>query len=227
MADRLREMKSSQFSFALLFALYGAASSVSAAEQFEPPRFPLDVAPSSTLSSAPASSVALGAVVVQFDETTLSQALGQIGVGNISHRGDAAESVYWLCYSVLERSERLWLLSSGEMGGEEHVIYGIAARASSVRVSTANCPELPRALRPLKLDSAIWLGAPVSDIRKRFGKPSLQQNSWLHYESRRELADDPRAKQWGADTFYEVGGLSVRVGAGKVVELWATKSGSD
>jgi len=73
----------------------------------------------------------------------------------------------------------------------------------------------------------IWLRSPATEIRKQFGKPSLQRGAWLHYESERELLNDPRAKDWGADKLYEYGELSVRIRAGKVIELWATVLVSD
>ncbi len=199
-------------------------------QQNPPPRFPLgDEAPPPTLNSAPASSVVLGDLVIVFDKTTLPEAQKQVKLGRIDNRGDASESSFWLCYSISGsgRQEQIWLLSDGEMGGDEHVIDGVAARISSTRVTTNSCPELPAAFQPVRLNNKIWLRSPAAEIRKQFGKPSLQRGAWFHYESRRELLNDPRAKDWGADTLYEYGELSVRIRAGKVIELWATLSVGD
>ncbi len=196
-------------------------------QQTPPPRFPLSVAPPPTLNSAPALSVALGDLVIVFDKTTLPEAQKQIKLGRIDNSGDASESSFWLCYSISGSGsqERIWLLSHG--GGDDHVIDGVAARISSTRVTTNFCPELPAAFQPVRLNNKIWLRSPATEIRKQFGKPSLQRGMWLHYESERELLNDPRAKDWSADKLYEIGELSVRIRAGKVIELWATKSVSD
>ena len=195
-------------------------------QQIPPPRFPLSEAPPATLNSAPASSVALGDLVIVFDETTLAEAQKQIKLGRIDNRGDASESSFWLCYSISGSGsqEQIWLLSHG--GGDD-VIDGVAARISSTPVTANSCPELPAAFQPVRLNNKIWLRSPATEIRKQFGKPSLQRGAWLHYESERELLNDPRAKGWGADTLYEYGELSVRIRAGKVIELWATVLVSD
>lgn len=212
----------------ILLMSAGVAPSAYSDGAISPPRFPFEVAPSPTLKSSPVSSVALGPVTIYFDKTTLGKALGKIKVGNISHEGDAGESVYWLCYSLTgpEGPERMWLLSHGEMGGPAHVISGVVAQVSSA-APAADCPELPPSLRPVRLDDKTWLGTPISAVLKKHGKPSLQREPWTHYESRRELPGDPRAKAFRAETFYELGSFSVRSQSGKVVELWATKSASD
>ncbi len=211
--------------FLLLSPLIFSGAALS--HQIPPPRFPLSEVPPATLNSVPASSVALGDLVVVFEKTTLAEAQKQIKLGRIDNRGDASESSFWLCYSISGSGsqEQIWLLSHG--GGDDHVIDGVAARISSTSVTANSCPELPAAFQAVRLDNKIWLHSPATEICKQFGKPSLQRGAWLHYESERELLNDPRAKDWGTDKLYEIGGLSVRIRAGKVVELWATMSVSD
>jgi hypothetical protein len=199
------------------------------AEVAPPPRFPLDVAPSPTLKSTPSSSLLLGSIAIVFDKATLAEAMKQIKAGKIQHQGDAGESSYWLCYSIRapEGWEQLWLLSHGEMGGPEHVIQGVVAKVSSSAPPAASCPALPDNLRPVKLNNGLWLGTRAEVVRKKLGKPSLQQKQWLHYESQRELVGDSRAKDFGTDKIYERGSVSVSVVNGKVVEIWATKQTTD
>ena len=74
--------------------------------------------------------MALGDLVIVFDETTLAEAQKQIKLGRIDNRGDASESSFWLCYSISGSGsqEQIWLVSDGEMGGPDHVIHGVAAR---------------------------------------------------------------------------------------------------
>ena len=210
----------------MLFLIEAFSVSTIGAQALAPPRFPLDVVPKPTLKSAPSSTITLGPLKVTFDKTTLDEIRTEIGVGRIEHQDDAVESSYWLCYSVVGSGpkEKVWFLSHGEMGGPDHVIHGIAARALSDSSSVDTCSDLPQKFRTLSLDSGIWLGTTSTAIRKKLGEPSLSRDSWLHYESLRELRGDPRAKEWGADTFYEYGGFSVRIRGGIAVELWATLS---
>jgi hypothetical protein len=205
------------------FFLISAPQAYSA-ELTPPPRFPLAVAPSPTLKASPVTSISLGSVVVVFDKTTLGEAKKQIKAGKIQNQGDAGESSYWLCFSIRtpEAWEQVWLLSHGEMGGDEHVIYGVAAKNSSKK-PPASCPELTDDLRPVKLNNGLWLGAQTEEITKKLGKPSLQQKQWRHYYSERELVGDPRAKDFGSDKIYERGSISVRAVKGKAAEIWATK----
>jgi hypothetical protein len=175
------------------------------------------------MKSTPASSLLLGSVKVVFDKTTLDEARRHIGSGEIQHRGDAGESVYWLCYSnhAPKGWEQVWLLSHGEMGGDERVINGVAAIVSPSRPPDS-CTVLPDHLRRVKLNNGIWLGAQTAEIRKKLARPSLEEKDWLHYQSRLELVGDPRAKEFRTDKIYERGSLSVRAVDGKAVELWAT-----
>jgi hypothetical protein len=136
-----------------------------------PPRFPLKVAPTPTIKSTPASSIMLGSITVDFDKTTLYEAMKQIKAGKIQHEGDAGESAYWLCYSIRtpEGWEQLWLLSHGEMGGDEHVIHGVVANIPSSSPSLTSCPELTNNLRHVKLNNGLWLGAKSEEIKKKLG----------------------------------------------------------
>lgn len=208
--------------------LLAAAPQAYSADLSPPPRFPLEVAPRPTLKNSPASSISLGSVVVVFDKTTLGEAKKKIKAGKIQNQGDAGESSYWLCYSIHtpETWEQLWLLSHGEMGGDEHVIHGVVAKVSSKKPS-ASCTELPDSLRPVKLNNGLWLGVKTEEITKKLGNPSLKQKQWIHYESERESVGDPRAKDYGTDKIYERGSISVRAAKGTVVELWATKQTAD
>jgi len=213
----------------LVAFLLMCCTQVYSADISPPPRFPLDVAPSPTLKTTPSTSLLLGSIPIVFDKTTLGEAMKQIKAGQIQHQGDAGDSIYWLCYSIRTPGgwEHLWLLSHGEMGGPEHVILGIAAKTSSSALPSTSCPILPDHLRPVKLNSGLWLRAQTEEMRKELGKPSLQQGQWLHYESQRELVGDPRAKDFRTDKIYERGRISARALNGKIVEIWASKQTTD
>ena len=225
--NELNKRKMKMIIKAVMASIVLFATQAFSAEITPPPRFPLEVAPKATMKASPASSIKIGKVSIDFDKTTLGEAIKEIGAGKIQHQGDAGESEYWACYSRRsgEVWEQLWLLSHGEMGGKEHVIGGVAARISS-KMPTASCPESEN-LREVQLDNGLWLGATTEEIKKKYGKPSLQEKQWLHYESKRELVGDPRAKDMGTDKIYERGGVSVRSVSGKIVEIWAMKQTTD
>lgn len=213
---------------AALASILLIATQAFSADITPPPRFPLEVAPKATMKAAPASSIKMGKVSITFDKTSLGEAIKEIKAGKIQYQGDAGESEYWTCYSRRSGDvwEQIWLLSHGEMGGPEHVVGGVAAKISS-RKPSASCPELSENLRQVQLDNGLWLGATTEEIKKKYGKPSLQQKQWLHYESEKELVGDPRARDMGTDKIYERGGVSVRSVGGKIIEIWATKQTTD
>lgn len=106
------------FAVALTFspALLQAASSSTA---IPPPAGPsMDDTWPATLHHSPSTGITLGALHVQFEQTTLERVLKTIGTGQIAHHGDAGNSVSWLCYTVPNQdgASRMWL-TSGEMGG--------------------------------------------------------------------------------------------------------------
>jgi hypothetical protein len=212
----------------LIFALIGLCRESYSADTAPPPRFPLEVAPKSTMINPPASSLFLGTVTIELDKTTLAEAVNRIKAGEIRHQGDAGESVYWVCYSNLSPTgwEQIWLLSNGEMGGDQHVITGVAAKQRPSKPSTA-CKQLPEALQSVRLNDGIWLGTSAKAVVKKLGKPSLKQKEWLHYQSQRELVGDTRAKDYGTANFNELGTLSVRITKDVISEIWAGKQTSE
>lgn len=213
----------------LILATFLVCAQAYSADMAAPPRFPLETAPTPTMKSAPVTSVRVGGATIVLDQTTLGDAKRDLNAGVILHKGDAGESMYWLCYShkTAEGWEQLWLLSHGEMGGNDHVIGSIAARLSSSPLPTEKCPVLRGAPEPIGFNNRIRLGVKAEILKKALGKPSLAEKGWLHYESQRELVGDPRAKDFGAEKIYELGGLSARIRAGKAIEIWATKQISD
>src|ERR1700749_1027014 len=76
----------------------------------------------STVVKRLATRFSLGAFAGRFEETPLSAVPEAGGEGTIQQQGDAAGSIYWLCYRRAQH--RLWV-SSGEMGGTDHRVTEI------------------------------------------------------------------------------------------------------
>lgn len=65
-----------------------------------PPTYPLTEVPAPTLKKAPVNSISMGSLVIQLEDTLLNDVFNKIGVDRLQHRGDASESVSWLCYFI-------------------------------------------------------------------------------------------------------------------------------
>ena len=67
-----------------------------------------------TVKKRVATRFSLGAFAGRFEETRLGAVREAVGEGTIQHQGDAADSIYWLCYRRAQH--RLWVVSSGGDG---------------------------------------------------------------------------------------------------------------
>jgi len=163
----------------------------------------------------------LGALEIRLEETRLEDVWRAVGAGHIRHRGDAAGSMYWLCYTVRQTAggERLWIVAHAEMGGPERRITELEARVLDPPAqATAACPELPAALQPVRLDFGLWLGAQHSDFAARLDLPRGGQGPALNYAYWGQV---PGVLE-GEAMQYDLGnGLSLRVAGGRVTGLRA------
>lgn len=203
----------------LLFVSLLNASEGVDADRNLPPIFPLTVAPAATFKKPPVKSISMGNIVVQLEVTTLNDILSKIGTGKIQHRGDAAESVHWICYFIPSSASnaRIWLMSGEIHGG---TVGSIAVRLlSSDDTATPSCPTLPMKYSPIQFEQNIGLESKESDLRRTFGKPSLVANDWIHFDSEQEV-------MLNSKQFTELGSLSARMINDRIVELWVAKTTS-
>ena len=176
-----------------------------------------------TESKPPSSAVLLGSFRLGFESTRLEDVRHAAGVGAIAHQGDAADSVYWLCYTAsgTGSNERIWILSSGEMGGPDHEITGVSAQWSRAFRAIPSCPALPAKLTPIRLDRGFWLRSTEHEVADALGMPSRQQAGWLFYDF---SGKSPEKCEGG---FYDVtNGLQVRIQHGLVTDVRASQATS-
>ena len=176
-----------------------------------PPKLPnLDKIPA-TLPYPPVTKVILGKLIIEFEQTPLGKAQRLAGTGIIQHRGDAADSEDFICFT--SGSQRVWF-SSGELGGSQHIIDAFYASASNSALKDSRfCPELSQQLRPISLGK-IWLGASQENLKNWLGEPSTKRDGWWLYSYSGKVNQD----------FDEVAIMGARVVHGKVVALFASKS---
>jgi hypothetical protein len=169
---------------ALLLGIAVGASHNSFAET-PPPVAPFDaITWKATMKRKPSTGLRMGAFRVRLERTTLDDVRRAASVGDIAHRGDAGESAYWLCYTnlVSPQTERIWVISHGEMGGPEHYVTNISAELMPSGSATADCPSLPNFMQSVSLDNHLWLGASEGAAPAKLGAPSYQKGAWQSYD---------------------------------------------
>ena len=112
----------------------------------------------------------LGAFAGRFEETTLGAVRGAVGEGTVQHQGDAAGSIYWLCYRRAQH--RLWFVS-GPIGGPDHLVTDIVEELTEKDSETStDCPIIPEKFAPLVFDGKLHLGMSRSEVVAALGPPS-------------------------------------------------------
>ncbi len=136
----------------------------------------------STMTTPPALDVSMGERHVELEHTTLADVTHQAGIGTIHHRGDAADSQYWLCYTTTlhGRPARIWL-SSGELGGEQHTVGSVAASVVDSVADSDDCPALPSHAGIVRMAGDASLGSTSAQLGERLGKPSMTVDDWWIY----------------------------------------------
>lgn len=134
----------------------------------------------------------MGTLKVQLEQTTLSEVLRTVGSGSINHRGDAAGSIYWLCYTGLTDGTnlRVWIEASGEMGGPEHQVTNIAVRTVVDTAPVSDCPALSERFEKMSFNNGIWLGASQAAVQQAFplGLLHIGKQAFVGYQGK--VADD-------------------------------------
>jgi len=204
-------------SYALPLCL-GLSVCSSAVADMPPPEVPFADSPPGTLKESPAAGIILGAIDVRFEKTRLADLANKLGRGVIAHQGDAGASIYWLCYDLdtPAGAQRLWVTSSGEMGGAEHLVTGISAETLASAENMEDCPRLPGQQNPHLIGSSLWLGSPVQSVAERLGSPSLHRGAWQAYGYEGKV----RGK-CGPDGFDRTNWLYLRTETGAITRLVA------
>ncbi|RXH22503.1 hypothetical protein XH99_17595 [Bradyrhizobium nanningense] len=116
----------------------------------------------------------LGAFAGRFEKTRLGAVREAVGKGTIQHQGDAGDSVYWLCYRRAQH--RLWIVSSGEMGGPDHLVTEVVEeRTENDTETSTDCAIIPEKFAPLVFDGKLHLGMSRSEVVTALGPPSKSE----------------------------------------------------
>lgn len=152
----------------------------------------------------------LGAFAGRFEKTTLGAVREAVGAGTIQHQGDAAGSIYWLCYRRAQH--RLWL-SSGEIGGPDHLVTEIVEEFIEKDTETsADCAVIPEKFAPLVLDGKLHLGMSRQEVVTALGRPSKSEAAQMMYSHAAKLANGFDETAWFILRFREDKLVSMRGG---------------
>ena len=183
----------------------------SSAEDTSPPSSTFDVE-KATLSKPPATSFQIGTTKILFEQMPLAEIQRLVGKGYVRHRGDAAESLYWLCYTASKGApHRIWFTAGGLDGPGRMVSGVVAQRVRSTSHATADCPVLPLKVS-VTLFPSVWLGITEEQAESALGSPSSASGDVREWAYLGTVA----AKQ---GTFDRSSYVRVKVKAGRVVQI--------
>jgi hypothetical protein len=150
----------------------------------------------------------LGAFAGRFEKTTLGAVRKAVGEGTIQHQGDAGGSIYWLCYRRAQH--RLWL-SSGEIGGPDHLVTEIVEELTEKDTETStDCPIIPEKFTPLVFDGKLHLGMSRQEVVTALGPPSKSEAAQMVYSHAGKLANGFDETAWLILRFREEKLVSMR-----------------
>jgi hypothetical protein len=153
----------------------------------------------------------LGAFAGRFEETPLGAVREAVGEGTIQHQGDAGGSIYWLCYRRAQH--RLWVVSSGEMGGPDHLVTEIVEELTEKDTETStDCAIIPEKFAPLVFDGKLHLGMSRLEVVTALGPPSKSEAAQMVYSHDGKLADGFDETAWLILRFREEKLVSMRGG---------------
>jgi hypothetical protein len=163
----------------------------------------------------------LGGTIVRIEVTSLRQVLASIGAGKVMHKGDASESVHWLCYSfeMPGAHARIWL-SSGELNGGRYIDGIQMVMTETSQEGGASCPEISLGGKSPVFDNGLSLGASEEKLRQVLGRPSKEWGNWRSYASDTQAVKD--GETWFTNSIF-----AVRIEGGLVSEVFVTQSTSN
>lgn len=155
-----------------------------------PPQLPIETMWAPSLSKQPSAGAMMGRFRITFEKTILSEVMLAVLGGTVLHKGDAGGSLYWLCYSNpgVGYIDRIWIQSSGEMGGPDQAVTEITAERLHNTKPTADCPLLPENMRSVAFNGRLWLGVPEQTVESVLGPPSLQRGPWRSFDFQGKIA---------------------------------------
>ena len=153
---------------------------------------------------------------VILEKTTMKEVQARLG-GTVGHRGDASESLDWICFHGTDLSGRwvLWL-ESGEIHGDTVGAFELR-RIPPSAILDDRCGVLPSPNSRVILPVALQLGAREAQIVQALGAPTVKRGDVLVYLH--EHQETIRRQVFSASNVLAV---FVRGGVVEAIEVWKT-----
>ncbi|KRQ03068.1 hypothetical protein AOQ71_30335 [Bradyrhizobium manausense] len=133
-----------------------------------------------TVAKRLATRFSLGGFAGRFEETPLGAISEAVGEGTMQQQGDAAASIYWLCYR--QPQHLIWVVSSGEMGGADHRVTEIVEElAEKDAGASTDCAIIPDKFSPVVFDGKLHLGMSRQQVITALGPPSKSEAAQMVY----------------------------------------------
>src|SRR5579871_7607 len=208
------------FIITLTFCLLGGAATVQHAGKsidspiWGPPRvLQSDTPPNPTVQRPMIGGLRIGNFEIVLGNTTMKQAQERLG-GKFGGRGDAGDSLEWLCLRGRDTfgSWVLWL-ESGEIDDGDIGSFQLRHVAPEATFDD-RCIALPEAFNVIELPIPLHLGMSKAHVLRLMGQPTGREESGLLYiESHEEILQKESFTEYNAVT------LVIRNGAVWVIEV--------
>jgi hypothetical protein len=176
----------------------------------------MDHLPDGSVPKRLVTSLTVSDVKIALDETKLAQVSEHFG-GTEGGRGDAANSLGWVCFQgmVGKNQSVLWLMS-GEMNADS--IGGFQWRLISQGVTVdRRCKSLPSGQAKIELSHGIRVGMTESQLLRVLGQPTKTMKNKLLYVYDKDVSIRN-------ESYSEINLLAVVVRNGTVLAIEAWKS---
>ena len=132
----------------------------------------------------PLASLSVGKHEILFNyKMTLSEVTKLFGDAEVHKKGDAAESLTWICYEI-ESNEKtsVLILSSGELGGGTYITGFELARPGLLPELELGCTPIKIARSTISTNNGIALGMSRNQVMETLGSPTKENENNIAYK---------------------------------------------
>jgi hypothetical protein len=183
-----------------------------------PPETELVNPPAATISKEIVAAIQVGRRTITLDKTKMADVQKHLG-GTIGHRGDAGDSLAWLCFQGVgvNGSWVLWLesgeINGGTVGGFQWLRVGRDATPDK------RCKRLQNSVSGVKLPHGLRPGMTEAEALKALGTPTIRQGDKLIF-----LHEHKESSQGQPYDSINTVTLVLRAGVVAAIEAWKTAS---
>lgn len=155
---------------------------------------------------------------VTLGKTTLNEVKDKFKAKDIYHEGDAAESLYVLCF--IGPGNSTIAFESGEMGGSERVVHAVSINSSQNPYKLKQICQKTSMIKSKIALNGISLGMSPDIVKKLVGTPTKQDTNTIEYKYAIQTKTDAGQKDTTSDMIVEFkDSMSNKITASKMESL--------